>query len=315
MSDTVVPFSYPWPDTQEQREEENQVLDRMVPGGTTDAVLLGESTHGTLEFYSLRRELTRQLVRDHGFRAVVFEAEWPDMYGMNQHLTCSNSPYPSVSAALAQHVHGHGKYMWQNAETVTLLEWIRLFNASQGFRPESMVYVFGMDCQQIYRSLHALYTTLAELDSSMFNYVKSRLSFFHGYQENENNYARQTVNGIGSEQIPEILQTILSEFQWKYLEQLKAQLPSNGLDCLALLNVEQNLEVLVNAEEYFRKKILEPAGSNVSWNTRDQVSFLELGINQRVACGSCTDDFVLSFSLFFLFHPFSAHGAHSGSDP
>jgi erythromycin esterase-like protein len=162
--------------------------------------------------------------------------------------------------------------MWQNPEAIALLDWIRQFNASQGFRPDSMVYVFGMDCQQIYRSLNVLYMALAELDLGLCNYVKARLSFFHGYQENEYEYARQTVKGIGSEQIPEILQGILSEFQWKHLDRLKAQMPPDG-SRLDLLNVEQNLEVLVNAEEYYRKQILEPAGSNVSWNTRDQVLY------------------------------------------
>lgn len=39
---------------------------------------------------------------------------------------------------------------------------------------------------------------------------------------------------------------------------------------LNLINVEQNLEVIINGEEYFRKRQLEPAGSQASWNTRDQ---------------------------------------------
>lgn len=267
LSEVVVPFPYPLP-------EQDQVLDRMVPGWA-EVVLLGESTHGSKEFYCLRRQLTRHLVRDRGFRAVLLEAEWPDIYNINQHLTCSKSPYPSVAAALAQQVQGHGKHMWQNSEAIAMLEWIRQFNASQGFRPDSMVYVFGMDCQQIYRSLNVLYMALAELDLDLCNQLKARLSFFHGYQENEYEYARHTVKGIGSEQIPEILQGILSEFQWKHLDRLKAQMPPDSSH-LDLLNVEQNLEVLVNAEEYYRKQILEPAGSNVSWNTRDQVLYTML---------------------------------------
>ena len=84
-----------------------------------------------------------------------------------------------------------------------------------------------------------------------------------------------------SEQIPEILQTILSEFQWKHFDRLEKLLPKEKL--LEILNIEQNLEVLVNAEEYFRKKVLEPAGSNVSWNTRDQHMALTVGrIQERL---------------------------------
>ena len=158
--------------------------------------------------------------------------------------------------------------MWQNHETIALLEWIKKFNASQEYRPDSVVYVFGIDCQQIYRSLSVLYIALAEVDFALCQELKARLSFFNGHSEDEHEYAKKTVRGIGSENIPEILQGILSEFQWKHFDRLKDKLPREKL--LDILNIEQNIEVLVNAEEYFRKMVLEPAGSNASWNTRDQ---------------------------------------------
>ena len=158
--------------------------------------------------------------------------------------------------------------MWQNHETIAMLEWIKKFNASQEYRPDSVVYVFGIDCQQIYRSLSVLYIALAEVDFALCQELKARLSFFNGHSEDEHEYAKKTVRGIGSENIPEILQGILSEFQWKHFDRLKDKLPREKL--LDILNIEQNLEVLCNAEEYFRKMVLEPAGSNASWNTRDQ---------------------------------------------
>ena len=77
------------------------------------------------------------------------QAEWPDIFCVNLHLTQAKSPYPNVAAALAQ-IQGHGKHMWQNQETIAMLEWIKKFNASQEYRPDSVVYVFGIDCQQIY---------------------------------------------------------------------------------------------------------------------------------------------------------------------
>uniref|UniRef100_A0A7S4K280 UBC core domain-containing protein n=1 Tax=Odontella aurita TaxID=265563 RepID=A0A7S4K280_9STRA len=261
LSGHVVPFPSPLPP-----EQEDELLSRMVPG-RAEVVLLGESTHGSEDFYRYRRLLTKHLVRDRGFRAVLLEAEWPDIYNVNLHLTKAKSPYQSVAAALAQ-IRGHGKHMWQNHETIALLEWIKAFNESQQYRPDSIVYVFGIDCQQIYRSLNVLYVALAEVDFALCQELKGRLSFFNGHSEDEHEYARKTVGGIGSENISEILQQILSEFQWKHFDRLKAKLPPDRM--LDILNIEQNLEVLVNAEEYFKKMVLEPAGSNVSWNTRDQ---------------------------------------------
>jgi len=107
---------------------------------------------------------------------------------------------------LGHEILGHGRHMWQNHETVELLEWIKKFNASQEYRPDSIVYVFGIDCQQIYRSLSALFAILADIDFTLYEELKARLSFFNGHSEDEHEYARKTVQGIGSEQIPDILQ-------------------------------------------------------------------------------------------------------------
>lgn len=41
-------------------------------------ILLGESTHGTDEFYRARAAITERLVREHGFTIVAVEADWPD---------------------------------------------------------------------------------------------------------------------------------------------------------------------------------------------------------------------------------------------
>jgi erythromycin esterase-like protein len=47
--------------------------------GDARVVLLGEATHGTHDFYRVRAELTKRLIREKGFRAVAVEADWPLM--------------------------------------------------------------------------------------------------------------------------------------------------------------------------------------------------------------------------------------------
>ena len=64
VKDHVIPFPCPLPS-----EREGEVIDQMVPG-RAEVVLLGESTHGTEEFYTIRRLITRHLLRDRGFRVV-----------------------------------------------------------------------------------------------------------------------------------------------------------------------------------------------------------------------------------------------------
>jgi len=48
--------------------------------GDAHLVLIGEASHGTHEFYRIRAELTKRLIRERGFTSVAVEADWPDAY-------------------------------------------------------------------------------------------------------------------------------------------------------------------------------------------------------------------------------------------
>lgn len=49
-------------------------------------VLIGEASHGTREFYAQRWELTKLLVEQRGFTAVVAEADFPDAFRVNKYV-------------------------------------------------------------------------------------------------------------------------------------------------------------------------------------------------------------------------------------
>jgi erythromycin esterase-like protein len=52
--------------------------------GDARLVLIGEASHGTHEFYRIRAEITKRLIRAKGFTAVAGEAHWPDAYRVNR---------------------------------------------------------------------------------------------------------------------------------------------------------------------------------------------------------------------------------------
>ena len=45
--------------------------------GDARFVLLGEGSHGTHEFYRERAQITKRLINEHGFQAVIVEGDWP----------------------------------------------------------------------------------------------------------------------------------------------------------------------------------------------------------------------------------------------
>src|SRR5881392_3143262 len=50
------------------------------------AILLGEASHGTSEFYRARAAITRRLIEEHGFTIVAVEADWPDAAAVDRHV-------------------------------------------------------------------------------------------------------------------------------------------------------------------------------------------------------------------------------------
>jgi erythromycin esterase-like protein len=54
--------------------------------GDARFVLLGEATHGTHEFYRARAEISKRLIEENGFSAIVAEADWPDAYRVNRFI-------------------------------------------------------------------------------------------------------------------------------------------------------------------------------------------------------------------------------------
>ena len=53
---------------------------------TRASCLIGESSHGTHEFYEARAEITKWLIEEKGFCAVAAEADWPDAYRVNRYV-------------------------------------------------------------------------------------------------------------------------------------------------------------------------------------------------------------------------------------
>lgn len=54
--------------------------------GDARFVLIGEASHGTHEFYRIRAEITKRLIREKGFTSVAVEADWPDAYRVNRYV-------------------------------------------------------------------------------------------------------------------------------------------------------------------------------------------------------------------------------------
>jgi hypothetical protein len=70
----------------------------IAAAGSARFVLIGEASHGTHEFYCIRAEITKRLIRECAFDAVAVEADWPDAYRVNRYVRGAGPDRDAVDA-------------------------------------------------------------------------------------------------------------------------------------------------------------------------------------------------------------------------
>src|SRR5919109_2187029 len=85
-------------------------------------VLIGEASHGTHDFYWHRSEITKSLIRDHGFQAVAAEADWPDAYRVNRFVKGRGEDRDADTALSG--FRRFPAWMWRNVDVLNFVEWL-----------------------------------------------------------------------------------------------------------------------------------------------------------------------------------------------
>lgn len=223
----------------------------------TEFVLLGECTHGTQEFYQIRSSITKKLIEERGYNLVLLEGEWPVIWNIDKYIN-NRTPIHNTAQQALNDIVNFPKWMWNNSIIEELVEWLKVNNTN--------THLLGIDCYSLLESKKQLIEFLDRVDPEYSEQVRQMLSFLDRYP-NGQQYGYHIVNGElkhHSTQIQSVLQNLLSDLQWNKLPNYK------NIDKLELLNAEQNCEILVNADEYYRKMYYEPSGSRACWNIRDQ---------------------------------------------
>src|SRR5688500_895050 len=153
--------------------------------GEAELALLGEASHGTHEFYANRAHVTRQLILQSGFRAVVVEADWPDAYRVNRYVR-HESRDPNAVAALEDFKRFPTR-MWRNAAVVAVVEWLRAHN--WGLPPEQQVGFYGIDLYALFASMRAVIDYLRRTDPDAARRAQERYACFDRYGEDPQAYA------------------------------------------------------------------------------------------------------------------------------
>ena len=220
--------------------------------GDSRYVLLGESSHGTSEFYRWRTEISRRLIEEKKFSFIAVEGDWPDCYSVNRFVKGNGSE------TAEEVLHAFARWptwMWANREVVELTEWLRAHN--DPLPADRKAGFFGLDVYSLWESMHHVIEYLDRMDPEMARAARSAYSCFEPYDEDAHEYARATalVPASCEDEAVRILSSLRSR---------SADLADEGPD--AFFDAEQNALVARNAELYYRTMV---RGGAASWNVRD----------------------------------------------
>lgn len=113
-------------------------LDRLVEYlGAAELVGLGESTHGTAEFFQMKDQLFRALVTQQDFRSIIFELPWGHALTVNDFVTKGIGTANST-------VNETYFWVYDTQEVRDLAQWMRDYNLAH---PDTPIFFVGCDSQ------------------------------------------------------------------------------------------------------------------------------------------------------------------------
>ena len=215
-------------------------------------VLLGESTHGTSEFYRARAAITRRLITHHGFTVVAVEADWPDASHVDAYIRGRPRPL-----APEKPFRRFPTWMWRNEEMRSLVDWLKVHNA--GATPSQQAGFYGLDLYSTAASMDAVMGYMARTDIQAAADVRGHYACLAAYGDDLADYAADLIRpGFNSCQ-DEVASV---------LEILTTRRPATGNE--AHFDALQNARVVVGSEGFYRAQF---KGAESSWNLRDRHMF------------------------------------------
>lgn len=228
--------------------------------GDSCVVLLGESSHGTHEFYRKRAEITKRLVVEKGFNAVAIEADWPDSYRVNRFVRGESGDVDAVEA-----LSGFKRFpawMWRNADMLDFIGWLKDHN-EHVYSADSQVGFYGLDLYSIHKSMNEVIAYLDHRDPAEAAKARVLYGCIDRFGRDPQNYGLLASSGISGTCRAEVIQQ-LADLRAKEVEYL-ARNGSAAAD--EFFFAEQNALLVKNAEQYYRKMFRSYVSS---WNLRDE---------------------------------------------
>lgn len=251
------------------------LVEKIIPEDTR-VVLIGEGTHGTQEFFTIRAEITKCLVEHHGYGAVFCEGDMHPFLKLNKYTTSRNvhlhSHYEVRELLLELFSRHFPDWMWSNLPMTDFVLWLKTFNDERNAK--APVELIGMDIQDPLDSIDFVVNRLDELgEHDLSAYAAERYAALGSFRPEVRKYGDAIYGNRQSSQELAVKQ-VLDALMERESKQ-KRETPSDE-EAAAWFQLLQSARTVVASESYQRQRIFP--GHVVTWNLRSK-AFLDTILN------------------------------------
>ena len=236
-----------------------EALEELI--GDARIVLIGESSHGTHEFYEARAEITKWLIEEKGFCAVAAEADWPDAYRVNRYVRGLGHD-ESADDALSG-FERFPAWMWRNVVVRDFVDWLHAHNGRRRESGERQTGFYGLDLYSLHRSMQEVIRYLENIDPVAAARARERYACFdHTSADDGQAYGFAAAFGAGlsceRQAVDQLVEMQRNAVEYARRDGLLAEDEQ--------FYAQQNAQTVRNAEVYYRAMF---GGRVTSWNLRD----------------------------------------------
>lgn len=227
--------------------------DVLPVAGRARRVLLGESTHGTHEYYRERARISERLIRDYDFNAVAIEGDWSSTQRANLYVRGLGSDRSAAEALSG--FRNFPRWMWPNVDFRNFVERLREYNLT---RPEAeRVGLYGMDVYDLFDASEAVLAYLRQADPAAAERAQLQYRCFAPYRRSTHEYGEATRDPRTS--CEDEAEAVIAEVE-------RLPRPSAPREAEMHFAALRSAASVAGAEEYFRTVYT----GSLAWNVRDQ---------------------------------------------
>jgi erythromycin esterase len=169
LKESAIPF-----ETTQPGSDFTDLLPLKALIGDARLVALGEATHGTHEFFQMKRRVIEFLVQEMGFTVFALEAYWPEAERIDDYVLTGRGNVKELLAGLQY-------WPWNTQEMLDLIEWMQDYNAQRSTAPP--VHFSGFDMQNAKLALGDLLSYLQTIDPDAAALAEAKSGCFRPYMD------------------------------------------------------------------------------------------------------------------------------------